>query len=134
MVAVGFDLDLPDQLALRLPELYRDGLGRVHFNTFVFVTWMIFGVYHGCIAWFVPSAMFGAGDADVLDWGGTFWVSSVVSFTLVLVFVSARLWLVSLNPLAPKTVLVLLFSWLLYVLWLIILGHTMLGESMQPQM
>merc|ERR1712217_986165 len=42
-------------------------------------------------------------------------------------------WLVALNPLALKTVSVLLLSWVLYLITIIMLGHTYLGNSMQWQ-
>jgi len=133
IVVVGFDCDLPDEVALVLPELYEEGLRRIHFNARVFVSWMLSGIWHGSLAWLVPSLVLGAAGADTKDWGGTFWVSSCTSFSLVIICVSLQLWLISLNPLALKTLAVLSLSFLAYLITLLVLGHSALGAQMQWQ-
>jgi len=133
IVILCFDQDLPDKVALAKPELYSEGLDRRYFSVPLFVSWVIAGIWHGSLAWLVPSLVLGAADASTEDWGGTFWLSSVASFTLVVLFVDLQLWLITLNPVALKTLAVLFVSLALYIVTLIILGHTLLGEQMQWQ-
>jgi len=134
IVVVGLDNDMPDPQALMHPELYEEGLARMHFNAPVFVAWMARACWHGALAWFIPSLVLDAVHADFYEWGGTFWVSSITGFSLVVIFVDGHLWLISLNPFNWKTLLVMLFSLVTYVLSLIVLGHTPLGDTMQWQM
>lgn len=61
---IGFDRDLPDEVACRRPELYPVGPERKLFNARVFTKWMLLGAIHGSIAWLalgVPRACNSAG-------------------------------------------------------------------------
>jgi len=126
----AFDRDLPDEVVDVHPELYTEGPRRLRFNLPIFSSWVVGAVWHGALAWLVPSLAFGSSSHD----DGEFWLASVASFTLVVVNVSLRLWIVSLNRFSPMTLFVLSFSFVLYIFTLLVLGHTMLGEMMQPQM
>merc|ERR1712039_530533 len=91
--------------------------------------WILSGIWHGGLAWLVPSLLIGCQDPDNQD----FWIGSIASFTLVIIIVSLRLWLISLNQFALQTFLVLFVSIVAYFAVVFILGHTPLGEMMQPQ-
>jgi len=51
----------------------------------------------------------------------------------VLIFVNLRLLLIALNRLSKLTLLALITSPVLYILTLLVLGHTSLGSWLQPQ-
>jgi phospholipid-translocating ATPase len=138
MVILGFDTDVPDSVAMSDPSLYSEGLDRIRFNFKIFTTWMISGLWHGALAWSVPSIVVGTNkftlknnDPDDVEMDEKFWISSCTSFTLVIFFVELRLWMVALNRLSVITIGVLAVSILLYFVVLFGLGEVM--PSMQPQ-
>jgi magnesium-transporting ATPase (P-type) len=141
MVILAFDKDVPDSVAVSTPLLYCEGLTRARFNFKIFTLWMISGVWHGSLAWAVPSAVVGSTSfnveydeyeerykpAMVKD----FWLASCASFTLVVVLVDLRLWMVALNKFSGPTVFVLITSVGAYFIVLFFFGHV--WTSMQPQ-
>lgn len=129
IVIIGFDTDLPDEVVMTRPDLYIEGQLRMYFNVTIFAIWISSGIWHGGLAWLVPSLLIGCQDPDEQD----FWIGSIASFTLIIAIVSLRLWLIALNQFALQTILVLLVSVVTYFITLFILGHTPLGEFMQPQ-
>lgn len=141
MVILGFDRDLPDSVAIADPTLYVEGLNRSRFNFKIFTVWMISGVWHGALAWAVPSAILGSRAFSVywdewkekyrVDRSDDFWMASCVSFTLVVFFVDMRLWMVALNKLSVPTIGVLLLSVGAYFIVLFFIGHVY--PSMQPE-
>lgn len=135
IVVLTMDRDLPDHIVMRHPELYAAGQHRMHFNPRRFSVWMLSGVWHGCLSWLVPNLVIGADSPGISpNFNKDWWIGSIVSFSLVLVCVDFRLWLVALNKLSPWTLLGLLSSPVLYLTTLIVFGHTYLGEWMQPQL
>jgi len=138
MVILCFDKGLPDAVALAEPGLYIEGLQRMRFNFKVFSTWMISGLWHGTLAWLVPSLLIGSKEFFVADENNKyqvkmvpdFWLGSCASFTLVVLLVDLRLWMVSLNTFAIPTVGILFLSILSY--WITL--FTVQGLfGMQPQ-
>jgi len=57
----------------------------------------------------------------------------VTSFSLVVICVNLRLWIIALNPFSKSSILVFAFTAFVYLLTLLVLGHTYLGEVMQPE-
>jgi len=133
VVIVCMDLDLPDDVVMDLPHLYKEGQERIYFNWRVFASWLASGIWHGGIAWLLPSLVVDNGmREDTAD--DDFWYASLVSFTLVVAHVSLRLWLVSLNKTNKYVIGVLLLCFVVYLISVLILGHTALGIYMQPQL
>jgi magnesium-transporting ATPase (P-type) len=114
MFILAFDLDVPNKLAMSTPELYREGIERVHFNIRSFAGWMLSAVYHGCLVWLIPNLAIGSSNpsgvtADCENASSSkhcfpegvedpdFWLGSVVSITLLVVVVNVRLWIYTLN-------------------------------------
>jgi len=135
IIVLCFDRDLSDQVASMHPELYAEGQLRMHFNSRIFAVWIFSGIWHGCLAWFIPNVIMGASGPGTADagWNEDWWIGSVVSFSLVLIFVNLRLLLIALNRLSKLTLLALITSPVLYILTLLVLGHTSLGSWLQPQ-
>eukprot|EP00425_Heterocapsa_triquetra_P004046 CAMPEP_0195063208 /NCGR_PEP_ID=MMETSP0448-20130528/9627_1 /TAXON_ID=66468 /ORGANISM="Heterocapsa triquestra, Strain CCMP 448" /LENGTH=1045 /DNA_ID=CAMNT_0040094037 /DNA_START=349 /DNA_END=3486 /DNA_ORIENTATION=+ len=134
VIVLGFDRDVPDEVANASPELYAEGLERIHFNSMVFVTWVLSAVGHGCIAWLLPSLWVGTNQVDSegelpID----FWRASCISFCMIMVFVNCRLWMWSLNPLSGPTFGVISLSFMLLLICLFVLGETSLGTAFQPE-
>merc|ERR1712079_81548 len=118
IVIIGFDSDLPDEVVLAHPELYEEGQMRMYFNAAIFAIWILSGIWHGGLAWLVPNLLIGCQDPDNQD----FWIGSIASFTLIIIIVSLRLWLISLNQFAMQTILVLFVSIVTYFAVVFILG------------
>eukprot|EP00929_Paragymnodinium_shiwhaense_P112427 TRINITY_DN80685_c0_g1_i1.p1 TRINITY_DN80685_c0_g1~~TRINITY_DN80685_c0_g1_i1.p1 ORF type:complete len:1223 (+),score=190.12 TRINITY_DN80685_c0_g1_i1:36-3671(+) len=133
LFALGFDFDVPDDVANSHPELYAAGPSRALFNRSVFVKWILYALWHGVVAWCVPSYWFGGNDYDAEE-SDLYWVSSCASFIIVVNIVMLRLFLTSVSPLKLTTWLPSLISvtFVFPVLWL--LGYTPLGEEFQPNL
>merc|ERR1712039_549209 len=138
IVAIGYDSDLPDELVPLCPQIYKAGIERLHFNPRVFVMWVLSAVWHGTLAWLVPSLWVGttaatahlAPDYAPVD----FWRASSISFINVIIFINVRLWLYSYSPFAKHTVSIMAFSFFMLFACLLGLGYTAIGEAMQPQL
>lgn len=134
LFAIGFDVDVPDKVAISQPQLYKEaGPERRLFNVRVFVKWMLFGVLHGCVAWLVPNLWFGGSDYDKNE-PVVFWVGSTTSFTSINVIVWLKLILSSPSPLAPVVLVPTAGGILCYFIIISLLGYTGLGNSFQPCM
>mmetsp|Transcript_111347 Transcript_111347/g.175453 ORF Transcript_111347/g.175453 Transcript_111347/m.175453 type:complete len:1136 (+) Transcript_111347:57-3464(+) len=139
MVILGFDSDVPDDVAIDEPKLYVEGLARMRFNFKIFGLWMLSGIWHGALAWSIPSIIIGSTDFAIVREDGEnevemvkdFWLASCVSFTLVIFFVDLRLWMVALNRFSIITIGVLAISIAAFFGVLFGLGHV--APSMQPQ-
>lgn len=139
MVILGFDRDLPDPVAVSDPGLFIEGMTRSRFNEKIFALWMLSGVWHGALAWTIPSLVIGSSSFYIkyeyeryrVKMVEDFWLASCVSFTLVVFFVQLRLWLVALNRFSFPTLGVLALSIVAYFATLFVLGHPL--SSMQPQ-
>lgn len=127
IIVTVMDQDVPDQLCLQSPKLYSEGIQRIHFNGPVFVSWIVSATYHGLAAWLVPHLVLNPTKQDQL-----FWIASVAGFTLVVLFVTIRLWISSMNPFSPPVLGILAFSLLVYLTVVLVLGQSSLGSYMQP--
>eukprot|EP00826_Nyctotherus_ovalis_P004056 TRINITY_DN1083_c0_g2_i2.p1 TRINITY_DN1083_c0_g2~~TRINITY_DN1083_c0_g2_i2.p1 ORF type:complete len:596 (+),score=158.08 TRINITY_DN1083_c0_g2_i2:185-1972(+) len=74
------------------PYLYYYGQGNQVFNFPTIVTWLLYGVFHACIVFFVPILVF---DKAILTSDGNnehFWLVSLSSFTSVIFVVNFKLY------------------------------------------
>jgi len=136
IIALGFDQDLPDDVVEQYPQVYLEGIERMHFNSRVFVTWMLTAVWHGAVVWLVPSLWVGSDSwtSHTEPYEPTdFWRSSCISFIMVVVFIDVRLWLYTYSPFAWQTVAILAFSFTATIVCLLGLAFTPPGNAMQPQ-
>merc|ERR1719375_1455897 len=138
IVILSPDVDLPDDIAVRCPELYKSGPAQEYFNPKLFVMWVLFSFWHGAVAWTVPALVVdpnlrpapqGTEDLRTTE----FWLASLTSFTIAIVAVSGRLYLYSMNKLSKWTVGAIMVGVSLYILCLVLLGHTSLGDTFQPE-
>jgi len=126
IIVLCYDQDVPNQFAHEHPELYSEGLDHIRFNATVFVVWMLSAVWHGAVAWLVPSLTVGSNNTKTPD----FWRASCISFTLVMIFVNVKLWIISLNPTSSTTVAVILLCIVFHMIWLFVLGETSIGTML----
>jgi len=70
IIVLGYDQDVPNQFANAHPELYSEGLDHTQFNVKVFLIWMSSAVWHGAVAWLVPSFTVGNNNTKTPDFCG----------------------------------------------------------------
>lgn len=145
IVILGFDQDLPNEVAVSTPKLYEEGLKRMRFNYRIFIIWMLSAAWHAALAWIPANAIVGAVPLKLVAGSEKFeanerefWLGSCVSFTLVVVFVDLRIWMVAMNPVSASTLGVLSFSFALYWIVLFILGEALPNDpnswlALQPK-
>jgi len=139
IVALGYDQDLPDEIVQRYPEVYTEGIDRLHFNPRVFVTWVLTALWHGSVAWLVPSLWVGNNSWTThlksAKYGPVeFWRASCISFLMLVTFINQRLWMYSYSPFALRTVLVMAFSYFMLIACMLCLAFTPPGKAMQPHL
>lgn len=130
IVVLCFDSDLPDQIAMKMPELYVEGLARLRFNVPIVLFWLFSSLYHGALCWLVPSLT----NHSRYPKDYNFWCDSVCSWTLVVFFVDMRLWTISLNPFSKYTLGIIALSLIMMLGTQFVLGQSHLGDIMQPAM
>mmetsp|Transcript_37661 Transcript_37661/g.107584 ORF Transcript_37661/g.107584 Transcript_37661/m.107584 type:complete len:582 (+) Transcript_37661:141-1886(+) len=133
IVVLGFDLDVPDEVACRHPELYLVGPNRELFNRKVFWRWMAYALLHGSAAWLLPNLWFGGSDYNAEE-PVIFWRGSAAAFSIMVLTVDLKLILCAISPLKATTLLPSLASVASYLVVLFCLGHVPLGNSLQPSM
>jgi len=134
LFVLGFDSDVPDNVAVNTPSLYLVGPSRQLFNGKVFSRWMVIAVYHGIVAWLVPNLWFGK---DVYDKKspGPFWVGSCATFTIIIFIAMGKLLMSSVSPFKLWSSILPTFAALvMYVFVLVMIGYTSIGISLQPNM
>lgn len=98
VLVLAFDIDLPDEQALRRPELYTSGPLRQRFNPIIFGKWMALAAFHGALAWIVPVFGLVPNAEDRTFRTPVFWEASAVAFTLVIFIITLKLFLASSKP------------------------------------
>ncbi|RHZ55987.1 hypothetical protein Glove_408g11 [Diversispora epigaea] len=85
VLAIGiFDRDVPDRVAIEVPELYQMGIRREAYSMFKFFVFMIEGIYQSLVCFFVPYLAYETGanrygrQADYLELGTTMAVACIV--------------------------------------------------------
>lgn len=81
------DQDVPKHVALNYPELYKAGPARVYLNLRVFIGWLLSGIWHSLVVYWVPYFAMADGSIATSDGKSTdLWmVGTVVFFSVVLV-------------------------------------------------
>jgi phospholipid-translocating P-type ATPase (flippase) len=156
ILTMGFDKDVPDEVALQNPQLYQEGLQRTRFNAFVFGCWVLSAIWHGSVAWLVPFAFFGTANVAGTEDPWTicedpftksssecweegfedqkFWTQSCVAMTILVVMVNLRLWMFAMNRLSWITLLAVLSSLLFYLIALLVLSVHPFSWMFAPQL
>jgi len=133
LFVLGWDTDVPDEIANTRPELYLVGPQRKLFNKVVFSGWIICAVYHGVAAWCV--AKFWIIQDSVYDKTkpGQWWEGSITAFTIIIFLVMLKLLLNSQSPFNWKTSIApTLTAIFCYVGILGCLAYVAPGPSLQP--
>jgi magnesium-transporting ATPase (P-type) len=136
LFVLGFDIDVPDEVATKNPSLYLVGPNRELFNIWVFTTWMLLGVFHGIVSWIIP-ALLVIGDAEYdKERPGEFWQGSITAFTIIIIVVCSKLLSTCQSPLKIKTsILPTLAAFLCYVVWVAgVIPYVPPFPSWQPSM
>lgn len=160
LVVLGFDVDVPDNVANATPSLYLVGPRRALFNMRIFAEWLLYAFWHGAVAWLLPNLWFGgtryseeckneALGKKALCWnaddsysipsealpypGQEFWMGSITSFILVVCIVNFRLLLFAQTPFNLASLGSTFLAFLLFVVWLFALGEISLGQETQPE-
>jgi len=132
IVALCYDQDLPDEIVQLYPEVYTEGINRLHFNPRVFVTWVLTALWHGSVAWLVPSLW--VGNNSWTSHLGPEYAPVEFSFLMVITFINQRLWMYSYSPFALRTVLVMALSYFMLIACMLCLAFTPPGKAMQPHL
>jgi magnesium-transporting ATPase (P-type) len=64
LFVLGYDLDIPDEVALANPDLYKVGPQRDLFKPHLFIKWLIFALIQGTVTWILPQLMI---NGELLD-------------------------------------------------------------------
>jgi len=127
-----FEQDLDSDHSLRHPVAYRAGQLGVYFTYGQFWKWVVLGIWHGLVCYWVPVLAFdGAAKYDGKD-TGLWWVSTL-SFTLVMHTVTYKLLLESIywNKINLLTAVCSLVGYYASVL---VLNFDTVSQLFQPQL
>merc|ERR1719482_2294128 len=133
LFVLGFDSDVPDEVANSTPELYLVGPHRKLFNKWVFSKWVFCAIYHGCSAWLI-AAFYVIKDAEYdKTQPGQFWEGSITAFTIIIAVVMVKLLLHCSSPCKFKTsILPTLGAVFCYVAILGGMAYTKMAQDLQP--
>jgi len=135
LFVLGWDNDVPDEVATKNPHLYHVGPKRALFNKMVFTRWMITAVYHGVAAWLVPALWIIDGAEYNKKIPGQFWEGSITAFTCIVFVVCLKLLLSSQSPFKLTTsILPTLGAVLCYFMGLLIIANIPPMPTLQPCM
>jgi len=138
IVCLAFDADVPDDVSVAHPSLYRVGPTRALFNIWLFIEWVLFALWHGTAMWLVPyriiNETFGDTEYDQDDSSLDFWLASACAFFILCLIVNLRLLLLSQSLFKYSTWVSVLVALLFYVVYGWGLGYTSLGWSVQENM
>ena len=94
MLTFILEQDLNKEDSFKYPIAYQAGPRRQHFSYKIFWSWILFAIWHGMVAIFVPfAAISKAVDTDGKDTG--LWWLSTLSFTLIIHIISFKMLLMS---------------------------------------
>ncbi|CAI2170053.1 12394_t:CDS:2 [Funneliformis geosporum] len=99
VLAIGvFDRDVPDRVAIEVPELYKRGINREAYKMRTFLYFMFEGVYQSLICFFIPYSAYQRGSVnpqgrapDYLEMGTTMAAASITMANLFTGF-NAQCW------------------------------------------
>jgi len=122
VVVLAFDKDLPDELSLKTPSLYKFGPQRKGFNVVVLSTWLFLAMAHGIIAWALPVYVIAPNWLDRFLATPEFWKGSATAFTMVIEIVTFKLAIHASRPISRLGGLALVLSLLVYISCMFVLG------------
>ena len=125
VLAIAFDKDVPNHVALSSPLLYAPGPRRQLFNLRVYAQWMAFATFHGVIAWVVSMWCLAESDDSA-----EFWAASTVSYTSLVVIGYIKILIVNWLHVHRGTFVIVHTAAAGYLLVLYLLGST----GMSPQL
>ncbi|CAG8468983.1 14292_t:CDS:2 [Funneliformis caledonium] len=99
VLAIGvFDRDVPDRVAIEVPELYKRGINREAYKMRTFLYFMFEGVYQSLVCFFIPYSAYQRGSVnpegrapDYLEMGTTMAAASITMANLFTGF-NAQCW------------------------------------------
>lgn len=133
LILVAFDFDFADDEALRRPELYKPGPRRSYLNVQVFAKWMFFATLHGVLAFAVPMYWLTDKEGRVTQ-SHSFWQASFTAFTLVIIIVHLKLFVVAVKPMNVIGVAAITLEMLVYIILSLILSSTWIGAIVAPDL
>ena len=127
-----FERDLDGENSLKYPVLYRAGQLGLYFTYGQFWKWVLLGIWHGLVCYWVPALAFdGLVSYDGKD-TGLWWVSTL-SFTLVMHIVTYKLLLESIY-MNNIILLTAVLSILGYYASVLVLNFDKVSQIFQPQL
>jgi phospholipid-transporting ATPase len=139
LFVLGYDHDIPDEVALSNPDLYKVGPRRDLFKPHLFAKWLIFALIHGTVTWILPQIMINGELLNGDDYGdgktaNMFWVCSVASFGVIVFIVCLKLILVAQNWCGRTTLIPTAITLLFYFVAVFGLAYVPPGPALQPCM
>ena len=132
MFTYVYERDVSAQTSLAHPIVYTPGQRSLYFTYIRFWTWVLQGIFHGLVSFWVPMlSLWSTPASSGLD-TGLWWVSTV-SFTLVIHTVTAKLFLESIFW-SKVNLAAGVLSLSFYYLSVIVLNTTGVALFFQPQL
>ncbi|CAK0879266.1 unnamed protein product, partial [Prorocentrum cordatum] len=132
VLVLCLDLDVPDEVALRSPELYALGPKRACLNARVIFAWTAQATFHGFVAWCAPMYVVSSSDdADLRT--DAFWKASLLAFTAVIFVVHLQLAFATRQTITRLGMLLTAIEVIGYVMMLFALGSP-LGRKAEPEL
>ena len=126
-----FDRDVGFENSMNIPKLYQAGQAKYYFGYLTFWKWIFLAIFHGWVAYFLPMyGMYGPYDSSGKTW--EHWVSSTVSFSIILHVVTYKLF-IDWYFLNKINLLMALISIFLYYIVLILGSVPTLANLIQPE-
>jgi phospholipid-translocating ATPase len=87
-----FDQDVSKECSLACPELYQLGQERHYFNNVIFIQWIVNGIWHAIVVFFVPYYTFAEGAIASPDGKAPdLWLLGTIVFFMVMVVVNLKI-------------------------------------------
>jgi len=127
ITALVYSKDVPDSVVMKNPSLYAEGPDRQHFNTRVFLLWMLLAIVHGSTSWSLPFTLGGAElDYDMDE----YWITSLEAFSGVVVCICCQTFAISYKGSYRVVSWSVLACMVSLVLFSVFLG----ASNMQPEL
>jgi len=137
VMILALDKDYTYEEVLAEPELYHPGPNRAYLNVWGYAKWLVFGSWHGILAWTVPvHCLSSALDRELRT--RTFWCASLTAFTVVVLIVHYKLLLIALKPISRAGIAMVVAELVGYVVAVVALcyGHILSSHlgKLAPQL
>lgn len=132
MFTFTLEQDCTDKESLAFPILYAAGQRQVYFGYRQFWKWVVLSIVHGAVCFWVPMVCF-TQMADGEGHEAGLWMTSTVSFTLLIHVITYKLYLESVYW-NKFNIIAGVVSLGFYYLTVIVLNTTTFSPSLQPQL